>query len=933
MADAKENVSPTSYKDTLNLPRTGFPMRPTSAESDPRIIERWNQENLSHTVMSTHAGNDRFILHDGPPYANGNIHIGHAYNKILKDIVTKSQRMIGKHVPITPGWDCHGLPIEIKVTKEHPNLSRADLKKKCRDYAQQWIDIQREQFKKLGIFMDWQHYYATMEHGYEADTIRAFAKFVEGGYIERKNKTVPWCFSDQTVLASAEIEYQERKDPSIYVKFPLLPETVEQLFPALAGKEVSLLVWTTTPWTLPLNRAVLIKPDTEYAVVDCNGTYVMVGSSRVAALAALVQADHAVVATVNAAQLAGELVEHPFIDGLQIPLIADQSVSLDDGTAAVHCAPGAGPEDYEVGIKNNLLIYSPVGPDGRYTEDVMPSELAGMSVTDGQIWVLKKLTEKGRMFYKTSIRHSYPHCWRCHNGLIFRATKQWFCNLAKNNLKEATLEAIQGIKNVPENSKNRLLATVDGRLEWCLSRQRVWGTPITALLCKSCDGTIITQKLFAYAADHIAKEGIEWWETVSLEELKTIEPACDCGSTDLIKEEDILDVWFDSGISHQAVLRKQHQFPADMYLEGKDQHRGWFQSSLLSSMVIEQKPPMKTIMTHGFTVDAQGKKMSKSLGNTISPDEMVARLSTDGLRLWAAMIDCSGEAVVSDVLLNNVQQVYRKIRNTARFLLSVLYDYDHTKDAVSYDQMRLIDRYALQELAAVRDSVVKAYADYNFTSVAHKLSDHCAVNLSALYLDVIKDRLYCDKDKSVDRRSAQTVCYRILDTLNTLCAPILSITSELIFDEYKKGSKQSIHERTFTRVESAVAASDTTWTMILEFRSALLKAIEGMRETGLIKHSLEAALICHVQPDSALGSLLEQLEGLFNGQSIEDFFKELLIVSKVTFVKNSDGLLSTTLPSLFVSVVQAPGAKCPRCWLWTQDGNADDLCNRCKAIV
>lgn len=934
MAENQETKAQGVYKDTLNLPQTNFPIRPLSKETDPHIIKRWNSNNLFKRILQSNEGKETFILHDGPPYANGNIHIGHAYNKILKDIVTKSQRMMGKYVPIIPGWDCHGLPIEIKVSKEFPDLSRTELKQKCRAYAQEWIDTQREQFKALGVIMDWDHYYATMEYSYEASIIKAFAAFVAEGYIDRNNKTVPWCYSCQTVLATAEIEYQDRKDPSIYVAFPLAPDTQKKLFPQ-EPREVSFVVWTTTPWTLPLNRAVLLKPESDYALISINDSLYIVGASRVDALSSLMKINVTVLKTINASQFVHSLVQHPFIDELLVPLIADPSVSLEDGTAAVHCAPGAGPEDYAVGIKNNLLIYSPVGADGRYTKDVQPKELENISVADGQIWVIKELTKRGRLVYKTSLRHSYPHCWRCHNGLIFRATKQWFCNLEKNNLKDSTLEAIQKIKTVPENSKNRLTATVDGRLEWCLSRQRVWGTPIIALLCNDCDSAIVTQALLSYAANHIAKHGIEWWDTVSLEELKKIEPFCTaCSGSNLEKEKDILDVWFDSGISHQAVLKKENQFPADMYLEGKDQHRGWFQSSLLTSMALEHKPSMKTIMTHGFTVDEQGRKMSKSLGNTVSPQEMIDRLSTDGLRLWAAMIDCSGEAVVSDVLLNNVQQVYRKIRNTARFLLSVLYDYQHERDKAQDEHLHLLDQYALQECSATANAIINAYASYNFTAVAHKLGDYCASSLSALYLDIIKDRLYCDQADGQARRSAQTACYIILDTLTTLCAPIFSITSELIFDEYKdQDNGQSIHERLFVQ-PNYLEQDVVSWQLLLELRSAFLKAIEGLREAGLVKHSLEAIIIYSIDPATPMGQLLQKLEEKLGSSKLLDaFLKELLIVSSVARTASTGKLFSTSITGLKILVERVNGNKCPRCWHWTNDNNTDYLCNRCACVV
>src|SRR5579872_4680016 len=492
--DAQDKVS---FKDTLNLPHTDFPIRSNPKVEDPAMIARWESETLFATTTRHNEGKEKFILHDGPPYSNGHIHMGHAYNKVLKDISTKSQRMLGKHVPVIPGWDNHGLPIEHKVNQEQPNLPPIELKKACREYAQKWVDIQRTEFKNLGVLMDWNHAYLTMSPGYEASILRAFGVFVADGYIERKNKTVPWCPFDQTVLATAEIEYEDRKDPSIYVKFPLDDDALAKILPDLVGKDVSLLIWTTTPWTLPLNRAVLMHPATTYTVLETLGTYIIVGKELADKICAAAQIGNNSVAELNSQDLAGAgiKISHPFIKNLKVPLIPDQSVELGEGTAFVHCAPGCGPQDYEVGVKNNLEIYSPISPDGKYTFGIHPEELEGMPVTDGQIWVIKKLAELNKLFYKTTIKHSYPHCWRCHNGLIFRATRQWFCDLEKGNLKQRVLEAIQKIVTIPEKSINRLHATIEGRLEWCLSRQRVWGVPIPALLCEKCDYTYVTQGL------------------------------------------------------------------------------------------------------------------------------------------------------------------------------------------------------------------------------------------------------------------------------------------------------------------------------------------------------------------------------------------------------------------------------------------------------
>ena len=934
-ASAEQKVS---FKDTLNLPTTDFPIRANSKEDDPALVARWAKEGLYESSFMAHKGAQKFILHDGPPYANGHIHAGHAYNKILKDIVAKSQRMMGKQVPVIPGWDCHGLPIELKVTQENPGIKGSALKKACREYAQKWIDIQREEFKRLGVLMNWEHYYATMSFEYESAILRAFADFVSQGFIERKNKTVPWCSSCQTVLAQAEIEYQDQKDPSVFVRFALPESTVKALFPNLANRTVSLLVWTTTPWTLPLNRAVLIKPGAEYVVLDLNDQLIVVAKALSDKICAMLGATQKkIVAEFIAEQLvaSGTQVRHPFLD-TSVPLIISDTVSLDDGTAFVHCAPGCGPEDYEVGVKNNLEIYSPVGPDGKYTQEVVPKELAGMAVTDGQIWVIKKLAEMGTMFHKTSIKHSYPHCWRSKTPLIFRATKQWFCNLSKNDLKEKAVAAADSINALPEKSINRLKATLEGRLEWVLSRQRTWGVPIPALICTECDYTYSTPELINKVADEVAKKGIEYWDDVFVESLLAPGFKCpSCKMSNFKKEYDILDVWFESGVSHYAVLHTgdQQQFPANMYLEGKDQHRAWFQSSLLTGMVLEKQPPMKEIVTHGFTVDAQGRKMSKSIGNVVSPQEMIDQLGTDGLRIWASSIDISGEAVISKLLLDNVKEIYRKNRNTLRFLLSNLYDFDISKDALPFDQLTNIDQYALQTLAELNEQVIKAYDNYDFTLVSHKISDYCAAELSAFYLDIIKDRLYVEKADGQLRRSAQTACWHILDTLTRLLAPIMSFTAEQVADCYQKDKNESIHLQKFSSLDSIPVGID--YHMLREIRSAVLKSIEGLREQGIVKHSLEAQVTIHVDANApfakSFDALIKDLER--TSQGAQGFFKEFCIVSQFTIAASDHGTTPSEYQGLSVSVKKAEGDKCPRCWNWDITTNEFKLCRRCQRVL
>lgn len=958
-----EDLKKNGYSDTLNLPKTDFSLRAEFAVNDPLMLERWEKEKLSEQIFDLHVGKEKFILHDGPPYSNGNIHLGHAYNKILKDIVGKAERMSGKHVPMIPGWDCHGLPIELKVTQEQKFDSRAALQQACRAYAQKWINIQREEFKKLGVMMYWDKPYTTMDFSYEAKIMRAFGQFFKQGFISKKLKTVPWCASCQTVLANAEIEYAERKDPSMYVQFPLDQKICDKLFVKAAGRQVSLLIWTTTPWTLPLNRAVILHPGAKYALVEINNKLVIIGNDLVAKIATLAGTTATIVQTFAAEYLIGKQVGHPFIDGLNVPIIGDGFVSLQEGTACVHSAPGCGPEDYEIGVKNNLEIYSPLTSDGKYTDKILPLKLSGMSVDDGQIWVIKKLAELDRLLFKQSIRHSYPHCWRCHKALIFRATSQWFCDLSKHNLKDRALSAIQTLKMHPETGRNNFSATLHGRLEWCLSRQRTWGVPIPALHCAGCKQVFTSPELIETVANGVQKEGIEFWDRVKISNLGTLQ--CNsCGKKDFEKEYDILDVWFESGVSHYAVLDKNpaQSFPADMYLEGKDQYRAWFQSSLLTALVLEGSAPMQEILTHGFTVDAMGKKMSKSVGNVVTPDQIIAQVGVDGLRLWVASCDYDNDPTVSELLLKNVSEVYRKVRNTCRFLLSNLYDFEIARDCVSGEKLFAIDKNAVIKLHEFNMVMQAAYRERKSSAAFSLMADYCAKDLSSLYLDVIKDRLYVEKVDSQARRSAQTVCYHILDTLTTVMAPILSLTAEQVFDHYKSRDvkcAESIHLQTFadtqTLFDSVIRSFESenlpydqrltlkhlessagyavAWSALEQIRDYVLKSLEGLRSQGLIRHSLDACVQICLTSDFAEFKKVANFFSELDGQSNQDFLKEYFIVSQIEFLDSPTESMASPMKGLYVSVGKAVGSKCPRCWQWQQECTGENVCNRCAKVL
>lgn len=960
MSDETKNP----YQDTLNLPQTDFSLRANAAIKEPEIIAFWERNGINQTANELNKGKRKFILHDGPPYTNGPIHSGHALNKILKDIVVKSKRMAGFYTPYVPGWDCHGLPIELKVTTQlgieksskKTLEERISLKKACREYAAKWLDVQRDEFKDLGILSDAEHRYATMDPAYEADILRAFSVFVEKGFIERKGRTVPWCFTCQTVLATAEIEYKDRKDPSCYIIFDLDAETYRTTFPFLHEQKpnlnVGFLVWTTTPWTIPLNRAVVINPETVYVVLqgkEDNQAFIVAQAlaDKVCAQLGiekkeLAEFDAPVFAPrVRDGQQVRIMVHHPLFDDRKVPVILDDMVLVGEGTACLHSAPGCGPEDYLFGLRHGLEIFSPLSSDGRYTHGIFPIELEGMSILDGQIWVIKTLAHRGKLVHKVSINHSYPHCWRCRNGLMFRATDQWFCDLKKNDLVAAATKEIDNINFYPAWGKARLQSFISNRAEWCISRQRVWGVPITAILCEVCDHAYLDATFIRKIADKVAQRGIEYWDEVTIAQLQaegiiSSHFACPtCGNNDLqkfVQERDILDVWFDSGVSSYAVARNDERLgvPVDLYLEGSDQHRGWFQSSLLCAMVLYGHSSTKGFLTHGYVVDENHRKMSKSLGNGIEPQEIIKQYSRDILRLWVASVDAEGDVVISDKLLKNVAEIYRKIRNSCRFMISNLYDFNPVSDMVSFDNLLAVDRYALTRLAQVQQQIEKHYTEYNFSGVIQELNTFCVNDLSALYLDVSKDRLYVEQPHSHMRRSAQTVLYTLLNTMTPLMAPVLSFLAEEVSDHYDKGQKQqSVHLELFRKPLAITQAvyTDEAWKQLHQLRDVVLTALEEQRRQDVIRHSLEAQMtLCLQLPES----LQQFFAALAPQETVTRFLKDWFIVSHVELVDVSSDLQPTSLPWVHLKACHANGFKCLRCWQWDA---SQDLCTRCKAIV
>ncbi len=975
-----DKSSKNPYQNTLNLPTTTFSIRANAAEKEPEILSFWKEHSIARKVVESNKKQPTFLLHDGPPYANGPIHIGHALNKTLKDVVGKSKRMAGYHVPFVCGWDCHGLPIELKVAAQQKEEGdNRSLKSRCRAYAQKWIDHQKQEFEDLGVFAD-EKYYSTMSFEYEAATVKALASFVQQGFIERKGKTVPWCASCQTVLAVAEIEYQDRKDPSCYVRFELTLDDAQMLFPLLFEREqeltISLLAWTTTPWTLPLNRAIVLNPSAEYVLLkEADSTHaVIIAADLVEALAQSTGKELTELCRLDSLLFQGKFVKHAIDESLMVPILLDDAVLVGEGTAVLHTAPGCGPDDYHLALKHGIEIFSPLSADGCYTTGIQPEELVGMKVADGQWWVLKRLKERGLLFHKGSIKHSYPHCWRCHQGLMFRATDQWFCDLQKNGLVEKALKQIGEATFIPEWGKTRLKSFVSNRYEWCISRQRSWGVPIPALMCSHCSWTYMNHHFIESVAQGIEKEGIEYWDHVTLEELKKAgalpsDFSCDqCQESELtsfIKEKDTLDVWFDSGVSHYAVLNEQFglTWPADLYLEGSDQHRGWFQSSLLCGMVLFGKAPYKSVLTHGYVLNEDKRKMSKSLGNVIAPQNVIAKLSRDILRLWAVTVDYEHDVVISEKLLNNVAEVYRKLRNTARFLLSNLYDFNVEQNAVNVSRMSFLDQLTLARLYEINRQVKKAYEEYNFAAVVQLLNNYCVKELSALYLDIVKDRLYCDKQNGESRKAAQTVLFAILDTLVRLMAPITSFTAEEIFQSYRsEGLPESVHLLWFSSdvdiwehcmykfshlkttamiKEEDISLGTTTRELMLmvqekldDLRGSVLKSLEKIREKGTIKHSLEASVALYLSDNEPAVKLLKEIHETYQLGSLEDFLKDWFIVSSVKLVGVQEGLEATELDWCMLLTNHAQGIKCPRCWQWSENADAEkQLCQRCCEVV
>jgi len=931
----------TDLKSTLNLPKTDFPMKANLPQVEPRRIEAWKQDGLYARVRASRAGAPRFILHDGPPYANGHIHLGTALNKILKDLVVRSRTLAGFDSPYVPGWDCHGLPIELKVDKDlggkKKGLSPVAFRKACRAYAERFLGIQRAEFERLGVMGEWETPYTTMSPAYQAGIVRQLAAFADAGFVYKAKKSVHWCISCRTALAEAEVEYDEaHESPWVDVRFPLVEEeraSVERRFPALAGRNVATVIWTTTPWTLPANLAVALHPDAEYAFFPVEGTNDVLLVAR--AMRALVSERWAKgaagtapvlgepLATATGAGLEGVRFRHPWLARDSKVVLGDY-VTLDTGTGIVHTAPGHGWDDYLTGVKYGLEIYCPVDEAGRFLPEV--EGFAGRKVFDANPEIVAFLRENGALVAAGKEVHSYPVCWRCKNPIIFRATEQWFISLDKHDLREKALAAISRVRWYPAWGEERIRNMIATRPDWCISRQRLWGVPITAFYCKGCGKAHLDGALARHVAEIFERESADAWYEREAKDLLPAGFACDqCGGTDFDKERDILDVWFDSGSSHAAVLapRADLAWPADVYLEGSDQHRGWFHSSLLIGVGTRGEAPYRQVITHGFTVDADGRKISKSLGNDVDTQRIIQTYGAEILRLWTIMVDYREDMRFSEEMLKRVAEAYRKVRNTLRYLLSNLYDFDPARDSVAEGELDELDRYALARHRQLVARVRRAYDEYEFHVVYHQLVQYCAADLSAFYLDVLKDRLYCDAPAAPRRRSAQTVLHRIARDLTLLMAPALPFTADEVWP-LVPGSSGSVHTARFPEAEPADEAVLARWQGLLEVRAVVTKALEEARAQKRVAGSLEARVRL-AAPEAALLPLREHEA---KSASFPGNLANLFIVSRVELAAGEP---------LAVAVEPAAGAKCERCWTFSENvGRLQahaGVCERCAAVL
>jgi isoleucyl-tRNA synthetase len=919
----------SDYKDTLNLPKTAFPMKAGLAQREPRRLKQWQDMDLYAKIRQAGVGRPTFILHDGPPYANGELHLGHAVNKILKDIIVKSRTLDGFDAPYVPGWDCHGLPIELnvekKVGKPGVKVTAAEFRKACRDYAARQVDGQRADFIRMGVFGDWSNPYLTMDFAFEANIVRTLARIIDNGHLHKGVKPVHWCMDCGSALAEAEVEYQDKQSPAIDVAFVALDPAA---FNAACGSawegEIAVPIWTTTPWTLPANMAVSLNPQLEYLLIEGKGRALLIAAELAESCAQRFGLDSlTVLGRCQGAALEHQWLQHCFLDR-KVPVILGDHVTTEAGTGAVHTAPAHGQDDFVVGQKYDLEVYNPVGGNGVYLPDT--EYFAGQHVLKANAAIIELLQQRGVLLHNEQYQHSYPHCWRHKSPIIFRATPQWFVGMRENGLLAQALEAVEQVQWLPDWGKARIDAMLANRPDWCISRQRTWGVPIALFVHKHTQELHPqSSQLMEQVALRMEQAGIDAWFELDAAELLGAE------AEQYDKVTDTLDVWFDSGVTHACVLRQREgmRAPADMYLEGSDQHRGWFQSSLLTSIGSYGEAPYKTVLTHGFTVDSDGRKMSKSIGNIIAPKAVMNDLGADILRLWVAATDYRGELAVSDEIFKRTADSYRRIRNTARFLLSNLNGFDPTADALAFDQLLSLDRWAIDRAAVVQREIVQAYESYQFHQIYQKLHNFCANDLGGFYLDVIKDRQYTTRADSVARRSAQTAMYHIGETLVRWIAPILSFTAEEIWENLPGERAESVFLVQWYEHLSTLAADESMgreyWQQLMAVRTAVNRQMETRRAAGELRGSLDAAVNLYAAPE-----LLARL------QALGDELRFVLITSAATLAPLEaapEGAESTELSGLRLQVTASAEEKCERCWHRRPDvGQSPEhttLCGRC----
>jgi isoleucyl-tRNA synthetase len=914
----------SDYKKTLNLPQTTFAMKANLPQNEPKRLEHWRGMNLYQRIREKSAGRPKFVLHDGPPYANGRIHIGHALNKTLKDIVVKSRTMLGFDSPYIPGWDCHGLPIEHAVGKElgskRAEMSSAEIRRACRQFAAKYVDVQREDFVRLGVFGDWDHPYTTMSFDYEADIADALGRFFQTGAVYKGLKPVHWCTYDQSALAEAEVEYREHTSPSVYVRFRMSEDAVTALDLPIE-KPLYAIIWTTTPWTLPANLAIAVKPDFEYSVVEHNGENYILATELVASVTQKFGwTDYKGAKIYKGSTLEHLKYSHPFIVREGTFVLGDY-VTLDAGTGLVHTAPGHGADDFATGRRYGMEIYTPVNHRGEYTQDV--PMWAGLHVFKANPQIVEHLRETGALVHGESITHSYPHCWRCKNPIIFRGTEQWFVSMEEGGLRQKALAEIDKVKWVPSWGRDRIYGMIENRPDWVISRQRLWGVPITVLYCEGCSETVSSPELFASVTKYFREEGADAWYERPVSDFHTA-PCTKCGGTSFRKETDILDVWFDSGCSHIAVMKRRQElgWPCDVYLEGHDQHRGWFHSSLLVGAAIEGGAPYREVVTCGFILNEAGDKMSKSSGNALSPQDVIKQSGADILRLWVSVSDYTDDIPFGPQILARASDGYRKIRNTARYLLANLSDFNPATDAVATEELLPLDRWILDRASRVVDRCRQAYEEYEFHVVYHRVLELCTTDLSAIYLDASKDTMYCDAPASPERRSGQTAMYHVLRGITSVIAPILTFTADEIYEAMPGEKEASVHLTEIPKLDAPLSAEETAaWSRVLKLRDGVMVVLERARGAKQIGQSLEADITLH--------------------GNVENFgvdLAKLFIVSHVD-VKPADDTVVDFVElegagRIGISWTRARGKKCGRCWTYREEvSNDGDLCARCQDVV